>query len=95
MAETLQGKRVAILAADGVERVELEKPREALEQAGPELTRLGFLDALDAMDYDNGVFNPVSFDGGKVGADSVIVIEATAEAPWERELVSEWTSSFG
>lgn len=34
MAETLQGKRVAILAADGVERVELEKPREALEQAG-------------------------------------------------------------
>lgn len=69
--------------------------REALEQAGPELTRLGFLDALDAMDYDNGVFNPVSFDGGKVGADSVIVIEATAEAPWERELVSEWTSSFG
>ena len=34
MAETLQGRRVAILATDGVERVELEKPREALEQAG-------------------------------------------------------------
>lgn len=34
MAADLQGKRVAILAADGVERVELEQPREALEQAG-------------------------------------------------------------
>jgi protease I len=30
----LQGKRVAILAADMVERVELVEPREALEEAG-------------------------------------------------------------
>ena len=34
MAADLQGKRVAILAADGVERVELEQPREVLDQAG-------------------------------------------------------------
>ena len=34
MANTLQGKRVAILAADGVERVELESPREAVQGAG-------------------------------------------------------------
>jgi protease I len=34
MAETLRGKRVAILAADGVERVELEQPREALDRVG-------------------------------------------------------------
>jgi protease I len=34
MANTLQGKRVAILAADGVERVELETPREAVQDAG-------------------------------------------------------------
>jgi protease I len=34
MAETLRGKRIAILATDGVERVELEQPREALNQAG-------------------------------------------------------------
>ena len=34
MANELQGKRVAILATDGVERVELEKPREAVQQAG-------------------------------------------------------------
>jgi protease I len=36
MADELQGKRVAILAADGVEQVELERPREAVEQAGAE-----------------------------------------------------------
>ncbi len=34
MAEALRGKRVAILAADGVERVELEQPREALARVG-------------------------------------------------------------
>ena len=34
MAGELDGRRVAILAADGVERVELEQPRQALEDAG-------------------------------------------------------------
>jgi protease I len=36
MAGRLNGKRIAILAADGVEQVELEKPRQALENAGAE-----------------------------------------------------------
>ena len=34
MADNLQGKKVAILAADMFERVELEEPRKALEDAG-------------------------------------------------------------
>lgn len=34
MAKELQGKKVAILATDGVERVELEQPRGALYGAG-------------------------------------------------------------
>jgi protease I len=34
MAGELDGRRVAILAADGVERVELEQPRQALDGAG-------------------------------------------------------------
>lgn len=34
MSNELQGMKVAILAADGVEKVELEQPRAALEQAG-------------------------------------------------------------
>ena len=37
MAETkLKGKRIAIIAADMVEQVELVKPRQALEAAGAE-----------------------------------------------------------
>ena len=34
MADNLKGKRVAILATDGFEQVELLEPRKALEQAG-------------------------------------------------------------
>jgi len=34
MADTLSGRRIAILAADGVERVELEQPKNALDQEG-------------------------------------------------------------
>lgn len=37
MAEVLRGKKVAILAADMFERVELEEPRKALEEAGAEV----------------------------------------------------------
>jgi protease I len=36
MARDLSGKRVAILATDGVERIELEQPRGALYGAGAE-----------------------------------------------------------
>jgi putative intracellular protease/amidase len=36
MAQTLQGKKIAILVADGFERVELTEPRKALQQAGAE-----------------------------------------------------------
>jgi protease I len=34
MAQELKGKRIAIIATDGVEQVELEQPREAVEEAG-------------------------------------------------------------
>lgn len=38
MADRLLGKKVAILAADGFEQVELTKPRKALDEAGAETT---------------------------------------------------------
>ena len=44
MAADLQGKRVAILAADGVERVELEQPREVLDRAGAQTEVLSIHD---------------------------------------------------
>jgi deglycase len=37
MADVLTGKKVAILAADMFERVELEEPRKALEEAGADV----------------------------------------------------------
>ncbi|OBF06188.1 MULTISPECIES: type 1 glutamine amidotransferase domain-containing protein [unclassified Mycobacterium] len=40
MANELQGKKVAILAADGVEKVELEQPRAALQEAGAQVELL-------------------------------------------------------
>jgi protease I len=36
MANTLQGKTIAIIATDGFEQVELQKPKQALEEAGAE-----------------------------------------------------------
>lgn len=44
MAEELSGKRVAILATDGVERVELEQPRQAVQDAGAETQLLSIHD---------------------------------------------------
>jgi protease I len=37
MANELEGKRIAFLATDGVEQIELEKPLEAVEEAGGEV----------------------------------------------------------
>ncbi len=53
MSDELKGKKIAILAADGVEQVELEQPREAVENAGA-TTELISLEAgeIQAMDHD-------------------------------------------
>lgn len=68
--------------------------REALELAGDDLSTVSFLNALDSMKYDNGLFNPIDFNGTQVASNQVIVTEAIAEAPWSAEIVPEWTSSF-
>ncbi|MDV6980022.1 type 1 glutamine amidotransferase domain-containing protein [Mycobacterium intracellulare] len=53
MADELHGKRVAILAADGVERVELEQPRQALQDAGATTELLSLHDGeIQARDHD-------------------------------------------
>jgi protease I len=66
VAEELSGRRVAILAADGVEQVELEKPRDAVQQAGAEVTLLSIHDGeIQAM---NGDIN----QGDLFGVDAVV-----------------------
>lgn len=61
MATTLDGRRVAILAADGVERVELAEPRRALDDAGAHTVVLsistGEIQARDNDLEDAGTFS--------------------------------------
>src|SRR3954466_9187198 len=53
MAQELDGKKIAILAANGVEQVELEQPREAVESAGAETELLSIEDGeIQAMNHD-------------------------------------------
>ena len=76
MAEqTLQGKKIAFIATDGVEQVELVEPRKAVEEAGAETVLLsleegqiqGFnhLDHADKLDVDGKIADasPDDYDG--------------------------------
>jgi protease I len=52
MAGKLEGKKIAILAADGVEQVELVEPRKTLEDAGAQ-TELVSLDDGEIQGFDH------------------------------------------
>jgi len=73
MTSDLNGRRVAILAADGVERVELEQPRRALEQAGATTEVLSLREGrIEARDNDlepAGTFDVDSLVGAASVAD--------------------------
>ncbi len=57
MANELEGQKIAILAADGVEQVELEQPREAVEQSGAETELLSVHSGvIQAMNSDMPAF---------------------------------------
>jgi protease I len=65
MAESLNGKKIAIIATNGVEQVELEKPREAVEQAGAEAELLSPEDGqIQAMNHDLEPADKFSVDKG-------------------------------
>ena len=57
MTDVLNGKKVAILAADMFERVELEEPRKALEDAGAEVEIVSIHDG-EIRGFDH--FDPAS-----------------------------------
>jgi protease I len=68
MAGELNGRRVAILATDGVERVELEQPRQALDQAGGPTTLLSIHDGeIAARNHD--LEDASAFSVGKLVGD--------------------------
>lgn len=53
MAEILSGKKIAILAADGVEEVEYLKPRKTVEQAGASVELISIeRGEIQAMNHD-------------------------------------------
>jgi protease I len=66
MAGGLTGRRVAILAADGVERVELERPRQALEDAGART------EVLSIHDGEIAARNHDLEDAGTFGVDRLV-----------------------
>jgi protease I len=64
MTNNLSGRRVAILAADGVERVELERPRQALHSAGASTDVLSLHDGrIQARDHDLEAAGTFDVDG--------------------------------
>ena len=62
MAEDLSGKKIAIIATEGVEEVELTKPRDAVTEAGGETELLG---QLRSKAYDP-VINGVEMASGSI-----------------------------
>jgi protease I len=70
MTQDLTGKRIAIIATDGVEQVELEQPRAAVEQAGASTELLSPADGeIQAMNSDIEPADRFSVD--KLIADAV------------------------
>jgi deglycase len=64
MTNDLQGRRVAILAADGVERVEFEKPVEALREAGATVEVLSIREGeIEARNHDLEPAGTIPVDG--------------------------------
>ncbi|MDV7989550.1 MULTISPECIES: type 1 glutamine amidotransferase domain-containing protein [unclassified Rhodococcus (in: high G+C Gram-positive bacteria)] len=66
--ETLTGRRIAILATDGVEQVELVQPREAVENAGASVTLVS-LDHGDIQAMEGDVNAADTFTVDSVVAD--------------------------
>jgi len=63
MPQKLQGQKIAILAADGVERIELEEPRGALIGAGARTEVLSINpDKIEARESDLNVAGTVAVD---------------------------------
>ncbi|OFJ55021.1 type 1 glutamine amidotransferase domain-containing protein [Mycolicibacterium grossiae] len=66
MPNELQGRTIAILAADGVEKVELEQPRDAVTAAGGRVTVLSLkTDDISARNHD---LEPA----GEIGVDRAV-----------------------
>ncbi|MGE0026438.1 MAG: type 1 glutamine amidotransferase domain-containing protein [Thermoleophilia bacterium] len=78
MSDEIQGKRIAFLAADGVERVELVRPWEAVEAAGgvPSLISLegGSIRSFDHLDpSEEFTVDLTAADADAAGFDGLVL----------------------
>lgn len=78
MAEKLSGKKVAILAADGFEEVELTKPRAALDEAGAKTTvvslKSGKIQGMNHADKGDTVAVDLTLNEAKPGDFDALMI---------------------
>jgi protease I len=71
MSDVLKGKRIAILATDGVERRELDEPRAAVHDAGGTTELLSLrMGSIDARNHDLEPAGQVQVDREVVDADA-------------------------
>ena len=75
---TLAGKKIAILATDGFEQVELTKPKAALEEAGATVhvvsPEKGSIKGWDKTDWGQAVDVDVSLDEATAGTYDALVL---------------------
>ena len=71
MANELRGRRIAILATDGVEQAELEQPRQAVQDAGAETELLSIEDG-DIQAMNNDVEPADTFSVDRLVADASV-----------------------
>jgi protease I len=71
MSNELQGKKIAIIAADGVEQVELESPRDAVQAAGA-TTELLSIDTGEIQAMNGDIDKGDTFQVDKKVADADI-----------------------
>ena len=69
MADELEGKKIAIIATDGVEQSELEEPRKAVEDAGAE-TELISLEEGEIQAMNSDINKGDTFDVDRVIGDA-------------------------
>jgi protease I len=74
----IDGKRIAFLAADGVEQVELDRPWQAVVEAGgqPDLVSLdsGEIQAFDHLDKADRKHVDTTVDGARVDSYDALVL---------------------
>ncbi|QLL07191.1 type 1 glutamine amidotransferase domain-containing protein [Mycobacterium vicinigordonae] len=69
MSNDLTGRKIAILAADGVEKIELERPRDELTKAGAQVELLSLKDGeIEARNHDLEPAGTIPVDRAVSGA---------------------------